>query len=270
MKNEASVFRFQKKGHKRLFFIAGPCVIESKELCLKIASNLAALSRKYGVDIIFKASYDKANRTSRDSFRGPGPQEGLRVLEQVREKTGLALLTDIHEPSQVKEAAKVVDVLQIPAFLCRQTDLLHTAGLTGKTVNIKKGQFMSPEEMQHALAKAGKNTWITERGTFFGYNRLVVDYAGIPVLKSFGAPVIFDATHSVQMPGAGKGCSLGNRDLVIPLAKAALASGVDGLFFEVHPDPDKALCDGPNSLLLSEFKKQVPVLVEIHEFLNSR
>jgi len=270
MKKADSVFKFQKKNLRSIFFIAGPCVIESKELCLKVASNLAALSQKREVDIIFKASYDKANRTSIDSFRGPGRQEGLKILDLVKQKTGLPVLTDIHEPSQVDEVSQVVDVLQIPAFLCRQTDLLNEAGLSGKTVNIKKGQFMSPDEMRYALNKAGKNTWITERGTFFGYNRLVVDYAGIAVLKSLNVPVVFDATHSVQMPGAGRGCSLGNRDLVFPLAKAAIATGVDGLFFEVHPDPQKALCDGPNSLYLSDFKKKLPVLIEIFNFLKNR
>jgi 2-dehydro-3-deoxyphosphooctonate aldolase (KDO 8-P synthase) len=226
---------------RHLYFIAGPCVIESETLCKKIADTLAALAEKHGVDIVFKASYDKANRLSGSSYRGPGLQEGLRILENVKKISGLSVLTDIHEPDQAREAAQVADVVQIPALLCRQTDLIAAAAKTGAWVNIKKGQFMAPEDMMFAIEKAGKKVWLTERGTFFGYKRLVVDFAGIPVLKSFGVPVIFDATHSVHLPGGGKGISGGNRDLAIPLAKAALAMGVDGLFFEVHPDPDKAL-----------------------------
>jgi 2-dehydro-3-deoxyphosphooctonate aldolase (KDO 8-P synthase) len=177
-------------------------------------------------------------------------------------------LTDIHEPSQAKEAAEVADVLQIPALLCRQTDLLAAAGKSGRWVNIKKGQFMAPEDMEYAIKKAGKKVWLTERGTFFGYKRLVVDFAGIPVMKKFNVPIIFDATHSVQAPGGGKGVSSGNRDLAIPLAKAALAMGVDGLFFEVHPNPDKALCDGPNSLEIKTFEKEVPKLIEMFKMIR--
>jgi 2-dehydro-3-deoxyphosphooctonate aldolase (KDO 8-P synthase) len=217
---------------------------------------------------VFKASYDKANRLSGSSYRGPGLQEGLRILENVKKSSGLPVLTDIHEPDQAREAARVADVLQIPALLCRQTDLIAAAAKTGAWVNIKKGQFMAPEDMMFAIEKAGKKVWLTERGTFFGYKRLVVDFAGIPVLKSFGVPVIFDATHSVQLPGEGKGISGGNRDLAIPLAKAALAMGVDGLFFEVHPDPDKALCDGPNSLKLKAFAEELPKLAELFQTIR--
>ena len=269
MEKIKSVFTYRNEKSPRLFFIAGPCVVESREICLKIASELAELSEKNRVDIIFKASYDKANRTSMNSFRGPGPQEGLKILELVRKESGLPLLTDIHDASQVANAAGIVDVIQIPAFLCRQTDLLRSAGLSGKIVNIKKGQFMSPDEMLYSIEKAGANTWITERGTFFGYNRLVVDFTGIPILKSFGKPVVFDATHSVQMPGGGQGCSSGNREMAVPLARAALTMGVDGLFFEIHPDPDKALCDGPNSLSVEDFRKNLPKLIELHEFLKT-
>lgn len=251
----------------KLFFIAGPCVIESREIVFTIAERCAELAKRNDVTIIFKASYDKANRTSLSSYRGPGPQEGLRILEDAGNKTGLPLLTDIHESSQAAVAAEVVDILQIPALLCRQTDLLVAAAATGKTVNIKKGQYLSPAEMEHPIKKAGNNCWVTERGTFFGYNRLVVDFAGIATLQSFGKPVIFDATHSVQQPGAGEGCSAGNRDLALPLAKAALAMGVNGLFFEVHPDPDHALCDGPNSLRLSDFEEALPHLIALHRFL---
>jgi 2-dehydro-3-deoxyphosphooctonate aldolase (KDO 8-P synthase) len=249
-----------------LFFIAGPCVIESESICKKIADRLAKLSSRYKVDILFKASYDKANRLARDSFRGPGRQQGLRTLETIKREFGLPVLTDIHEPAQAAEAAQVADVLQIPALLCRQTDLIVAAAKTGTWVNIKKGQFMAPEDMKFAVQKAGKKVWLTERGTFFGYRRLVVDFAGIVVMKQFGVPVIFDATHSAQMPGGGKGVSDGNRDYAIPLAKAALAMGVDGLFFEVHPDPDHALCDGPNSIYLKDFEKALPRLIDL--FVN--
>ncbi len=269
MEKSATIFRYKSTSEPRLFFIAGPCVLESRDTTLKIAATLAGLSARHKVDIIFKASYDKANRTSLNSFRGPGETEGLELLRIVKEETGLPLLTDIHEVSQIKEASQVVDVLQIPAFLCRQTDLLYNAGKTGKIVNVKKGQFISPQEMRYSLEKAGENSWVTERGTFFGYNRLVVDFAGFDTLKSLGKPLIFDATHSVQQPGAGNGHSSGNRSLAIPLAKAALAVGVDGLFFEVHPEPDKALCDGPNSLELKDFEQNVPRLIKLHEYLKS-
>jgi 2-dehydro-3-deoxyphosphooctonate aldolase (KDO 8-P synthase) len=252
-------------GPKNLFFIAGPCVIESERLCLEIGTILASLSAREKVVIIFKASYDKANRTSASSFRGPGMKTGLKILQKVKRQTGLPILTDIHSAQQAADAAEVADILQIPAFLCRQTDLLVAAGKTGKIVNVKKGQFMSPQDMRFSLEKAGKKAWLTERGTFFGYNRLVVDFAGIPVLKSFGRPVVFDATHSVQMPGAGKGVSSGNRDLAMPLARAAVCMGVDGLFFEIHPNPDKALCDGPNSISVKEFVNNVQGLVELSE-----
>ena len=250
---------------KKLFFIAGPCVIESEKLCLTIADKLAKLSAKHKTSIIFKASFDKANRTSAHSFRGLGKEAGLKVLERVKLKTGLPLLTDIHTPEDARDAAAVVDVLQIPAFLCRQTDLLAAAAKTGKIVNVKKGQFMSPADMKYSLEKAGKKTWLTERGTFFGYNRLVVDFASADVLKSLGRPIIFDATHSVQLPGGGKGKSSGNRAMAIPLARAALSVGFGGLFFEVHPDPDKALCDGPNSVYLSDFERDMPKLIRLHQ-----
>jgi 2-dehydro-3-deoxyphosphooctonate aldolase (KDO 8-P synthase) len=245
------------------FIIAGPCVIESEEICLSIAHQLKRLSSQYSVDIIFKASYDKANRTSKNAFRGPGPQEGLRILEKVHHESELPVLTDIHESSQALEVAQVVQVIQIPAFLCRQTDLLEAAAKTGRVVNVKKGQFAAPADMKYSLEKAGENSWITERGTFFGYNRLVVDFAGFPILKSFGKPLIFDATHSVQSPGGGQGCSSGNRDLAVPLAKAAICMGTNGLFFEIHPDPDNALCDGPNSISTKTFSDELPKLLDL-------
>lgn len=259
------LLKYAAKDHSCIFFIAGPCVIESEKLCLHVAERLAALSRKHRVDIIFKASYDKANRTSQTSFRGPGLKAGLAVLAKVRQETGLPVLTDVHTSSEATLAGTVVDILQIPAFLCRQTDLLRAAAKTRKTVNIKKGQFMAPGDMGHAINKAGKNVWLTERGTFFGYNRLVVDYTGLIDMRKFGKPVIFDATHSVQQPGGAGGQSSGNRDLAIPLARAAVSVGVDGLFFEVHPDPSRALCDKDNSLYLHDFEREMPRLIELHQ-----
>jgi 2-dehydro-3-deoxyphosphooctonate aldolase (KDO 8-P synthase) len=261
-------FSFGKKRRSDLLFIAGPCVIESYELCQSIAERLAVVAGRYAVDIVFKASYDKANRTSHSSFRGPGKDKGLAILADVKKQTGLPLCTDIHRPEDAAEVAEVVDIVQIPALLCRQTDLLVAAGKTGAYVNIKKGQSMAPEDMRFALEKAGERAFITERGTFFGYHRLVVDFAGMQELLNLGAPVVFDATHSVQRPGGGRGCSSGNRDAALPLAAAALCTGAHGLFFEVHPDPDTALCDGPNSLFLSEFEKSVPRLLELHVMLE--
>jgi 2-dehydro-3-deoxyphosphooctonate aldolase (KDO 8-P synthase) len=263
-----SFFKYSTVKKPRLFIIAGPCVIESLDICRKIASKLTALSAKHSIDIVFKASYDKANRSSSSSYRGPGRQQGLAILEKIKKEFGLPVLTDIHESGQAEEAAGVVDILQIPALLSRQTDLIESAAKTGRWVNIKKGQFMAPEDMEFAIKKAGEKVWITERGTCFGYQRLVVDFAGIPVMKSFGRPVIFDATHSVQIPGGAHGKSSGNRDLALPLSRAAIAMGVDGLFFEVHPDPDKALCDGPNSLGLDDFAKAVPGLLDLFEFTH--
>ncbi len=257
------------KAPEGLFFIAGPCVIESERLCLEIGDTLAALSAREKIVIIFKASYDKANRTSGSSFRGPGMKRGLKILQKVKKHTDLPILTDIHSAQQAEGAAEVADILQIPAFLCRQTDLLIAAKKTGKIVNVKKGQFMSPQDMKFSLEKAGKKAWLTERGTFFGYRRLVVDFTGIHVLKSFGMPVIFDATHSVQMPGAGNGVSSGNRGYAVPLARAAVCAGVNGLFFEVHPNPDKALCDGPNSITVKEFLLNAPRFVELFEKIKA-
>ncbi|HEX7511153.1 MAG TPA: 3-deoxy-8-phosphooctulonate synthase [Chitinivibrionales bacterium] len=271
MKNKvyASILNATRPESRRLFFIAGPCVIESEKMCLIIAERLAHLSSRHCVDIIFKASYDKANRTSRSSFRGPGRVKGLRILAKVKKATGLAICTDIHEPGEAQEVAEVADVLQIPALLCRQTSLLLAAGKTGKIVNIKKGQFMAPADMRYAAEKAGKRAWITERGTFFGYNRLVVDFAGTIALKDLGFPVVFDATHSVQQPGAANGRSGGDRKLALPLARAALGAGVDGLFFEVHPNPDAALCDGPNSLALTRFEEALPRLIDLHAVISA-
>jgi 2-dehydro-3-deoxyphosphooctonate aldolase (KDO 8-P synthase) len=236
------------------FVIAGPCVIESAEQALETARALAEIARGRGLPFIFKSSYDKANRTSGRSFRGPGLERGLAALEQVRRSLRVPVLTDVHSPEEAREAGKVVDVVQVPAFLCRQTDLLLACGETGKCVNVKKGQFVAPEEMRGALDKVrstgNENVLLTERGTFFGYGRLVVDFAALPDLAAHGAPTVFDATHSVQRPGGLGDRTGGDRTRVPYLARAAVAAGFDGLFLEVHPDPDRAPSDGPNMVRL--------------------
>jgi 2-dehydro-3-deoxyphosphooctonate aldolase (KDO 8-P synthase) len=252
---------------KPLTLIAGPCVIENRDLVFEVAEAVNAVCKKLGVQYIFKASFDKANRTSASTFRGPGVTAGLAVLQEVKDKLGLPVLTDIHESSHVAEVAEVVDVLQIPAFLCRQTDLLMAAAATGKAINVKKGQFLSPQEMSQVAQKlrtAGvENLILTERGNSFGYNTLVVDFRSLPQLQSFGCPVIFDATHSVQQPGGQGGTSGGQREYVAPLARAAVAVGVDGLFMEIHPNPDKALSDGPNMLPLHRLEPLLKQLLAI-------
>ena len=236
------------------FVLAGPCVIEDREITLTTATALAAIGARLGLPLVFKSSFDKANRTSVTSFRGPGLEEGLSILAEVKRETGLPVVTDIHHPEQAAPVAEVADVLQIPAFLCRQTDLLVAAAATGKVVNIKKGQFLAPWDMKNAVDKVrssgNDNVWLTERGATFGYNNLVVDMRSILEMKKFDVPVVFDATHSVQIPGGLGGASGGQREYVPALASAAVAAGADGVFMETHPDPDKALCDGPNSLPL--------------------
>ncbi|MCP4670868.1 MAG: 3-deoxy-8-phosphooctulonate synthase, partial [Desulfobacula sp.] len=231
------------------FLIAGPCVIENYETTFKIAKHLKQITTKLDIPFIFKASFDKANRTSIQSFRGPGFVKGLEVLDSIKKELDLQVISDIHLPDQADKAAEVLDIIQIPAFLCRQTDLITAACNSGKPVNIKKGQFLSPLECKNILIKAkesgNKNICITERGSSFGYNNLVVDFRSIPIIKNLGAPVIFDATHSVQLPGGATDSSAGERQFVPTLSKAAIAAGVDGLFIETHPDPDMALCDGP-------------------------
>jgi 2-dehydro-3-deoxyphosphooctonate aldolase (KDO 8-P synthase) len=238
------------------FVIAGPCVIEDEGLCLEIARELVAIGKNTGVKIIFKASFDKANRTSIDSFRGPGMEKGLRTLDKVRQVTSLSLLTDVHETSQAQSVAKVVDILQVPAFLCRQTDLLVACARTGKAVNVKKGQFVSPAEMKNAVGKirdcGNDKILLTERGTFFGYNRLVNDMTAIPEMQALGCPVVFDCTHSTQRPGELGQSSGGSRDLAPVLARAAIGAGANALFMEVHPDPDKAQCDAASMLRLDQ------------------
>ena len=259
-------------GHgEPLLLIAGPCVIEGEPQTLAAARRVAAFSQRAGVPVVFKCSFDKANRTSNKSFRGPGLTEGLRILARVREETGLPVLTDVHEESQCAKAAEVVDILQIPAFLCRQTDLLHAAGRTGLPVNVKKGQFVAPSDMKNAVAKlsdAGcKDVLLTERGTTFGHHDLVVDFRGILEMRRF-APVCFDATHSVQRPGGQGDRTGGDRPLAPPLARAAAAVGIDALFCEVHEDPDKALSDGPNSLSFELWEATVREVIAIRAALH--
>ena len=241
-------------GNGKIFLIAGPCVIESEDLVMEVAKKMKEITDKLGINYIFKASFDKANRSSISSFRGPGIDKGLEILARVKDKYGVALATDIHEPWQCEKSKEVIDLLQIPAFLCRQTDLLVAAAETGKVVNIKKGQFLAPWDMKNVVNKfrevGNENIMLCERGATFGYNNLVVDMRGLLEMRKFGFPVVFDATHSVQIPG-GKGDSTGgNREYVYPLARAAVSVGVDGIFAEVHPDPDKGLSDGPNMLKL--------------------
>lgn len=257
---------------RRLPLIAGPCVIESEALCLRVATTLARHCRRLGVPLVFKASFDKANRTSARSYRGPGLEEGLRVLAKVRSETGVPVLTDVHETVQVAPVAEVVDVLQIPAFLCRQTDLIAAAVQTGRIVNLKKGQFLSPSEMGRVVAKAveagARRLLVTERGTTFGYHNLIVDMRSIALLRGFGFPVIFDATHAVQLPGRGGDRSGGQREFVPVLARAAVAAGAQGLFLETHPDPDHALSDGPNMIALNAVSPLLEQLLRLRKSLS--
>ena len=252
-----------------LAFILGPCVIESEAHAIEIGAAIKEITARAGVPCIFKASYDKANRTSLKSFRGPGLEAGLATLAKVKERTALPLLTDIHEASHAAPAAAVADVLQIPAFLCRQTDLLVAAARTGRAVNVKKGQFLAPDDMRHVVAKldqgGASGIMVTERGSSFGYHDLVVDFRGLPQLRELGCPVVFDATHSVQRPGAAGGASGGDRRFVPHLARAALAVGVDALFMEIHEDPDNAPSDGPNMVRLADLEALLTSLLAIWE-----
>ncbi len=261
-------------GGDDLVMIAGPCVIESAALTLEIAWALKELARELSLPLIFKASYDKANRTSLDSFRGPGLAAGLEVLARVRAEVGLPVLSDVHRLAEVAEAARVLDVLQIPAFLSRQTDLVVAAAATGKPVNLKKGQFLAPWDMAPLVEKArstgNSQVLLTERGTSFGYNNLVVDLRSLPLLKALGCPVVLDVTHSVQLPGGRGTSSGGQREFIPTLARAGVAAGVDALFMEVHPDPDRALCDGPNSLSLKEARPLWRRLKDLHQFLRQQ
>ena len=259
-------------GRGQFFVIAGPCVIEDEGLTLAVARELAAISQRLDLPVVFKASYDKANRTSLDSFRGPGLQKGLAILARVGQETGLPLISDIHTPAQAAAAAEVLDVLQIPAFLCRQTDLLVEAARTGKVINIKKGQFLAPHDvgpMVNKVLEAGnRQIWLTERGSTFGYNNLVVDMRGLSIMAATGCPVVFDATHSVQLPGGQGLSSGGDRRFILPLARAAVAAGAHAVFLEVHPDPDHALCDGPNSLPLDQVEELLKGLQDIYALVR--
>jgi 2-dehydro-3-deoxyphosphooctonate aldolase (KDO 8-P synthase) len=262
-------------GNRRpLFLIAGPCVIESQALVEEIAGRLRETCAKLSIPLVFKASFDKANRSSGASFRGPGIEAGLKILEDVRAKFGLPVLTDVHEAGQVAEVAAVVDVLQTPAFLCRQTDFIQAVARAGKPINIKKGQFLSPREMANVVDKAratgNAGIMVCERGTCFGYNNLVVDMRALPVLRATGCPVVFDATHSVQQPGALGQSSGGQREFVPVLARAAVATGIAGLFMETHPDPDKAKSDGPNSWPLARMESLLASLVEIDRTVKTK
>jgi len=271
--NPANIGPYQCGREQPLLLIAGPCVIEREELTLSIARQLKEIVAGLPVHLVFKASFDKANRTSGSAFRGAGLEGGLAVLDRVRKETGLPVTTDIHESWQAEPVAAVCDLLQIPAFLARQTDLLVAAAKTGRAVNVKKGQFMAPWDMRSVLAKlngAGcRNVLLCERGTFFGYGRLVNDMRALPQMQSLGAPVIFDATHSVQEPGGLGTATGGNREMVEPLARAATAIGVDGLFFEVHPDPDNAPSDGPNMLRLDDFPEVLRRVIAVRQVVES-
>ncbi len=264
----------QLLGRNSLFLIGGPCVLEGREMALNIARFMRATCGRLGLPYVFKSSYDKANRTSWDSFRGPGLKAGLDILAEVRAEIGVPVLTDVHSVAEVGEAAGVVDILQIPAFLARQTDLLLAAGETGKPVNLKKAQFMAPHDMLHAVEKVRRTNnqqiLITERGTQFGYHNLVVDMRAIDIMAGFGLPVVFDATHSVQLPGGQGTCSGGQRQFVAPLARAAVAAGAHGVFLEMHEDPERALSDGPNSLPLTQVPQLLQELLKVYRAVHDR
>jgi 2-dehydro-3-deoxyphosphooctonate aldolase (KDO 8-P synthase) len=268
---KVQVANFQLGGDD-LVMIAGPCVIEDAGLTLEIAHTLKAYAAELALPLIFKASYDKANRTSLASFRGPGLREGLAILARVQEETGLPVLSDVHQVAEVAPAAEVLDVLQIPAFLCRQTDLIVAAAVTDKPLNIKKGQFMAPWDMASVVEKArstgNSRIFLTERGNSFGYNNLVVDFRSLAIMRGLGCPVVLDATHSVQLPGGERSCSGGQREFVPLLARAGVAAGVDGIFLEVHPEPSRARCDGPNSLPLPEVLPLWRTLKALHTLVR--
>jgi 2-dehydro-3-deoxyphosphooctonate aldolase (KDO 8-P synthase) len=255
-----------------LVLVAGPCVIESEGLCLQTAQRIKEITKKLGIPFIFKSSFDKANRLSIDSYRGPGIKKGLDILNKVKKKLKVPILSDIHCSKEIVETAKVLDVIQIPAFLCRQTDIVVAAAKTGKVINIKKGQFLAPWDILPVIKKiestGNKKILITERGVCFGYNNLVSDLRSLPIMREFGYPVIYDATHSIQIPGGKGSCSGGERQFVAGLSRAAVAFGCDGLFLEVHPEPDKALCDGPNMIDLKELEKLLKEIKKIGQALS--
>ena len=259
-------------GGDKLTILAGPCAAESMEILDETAKGLKEITKKLDINFVFKSSFDKANRSSINSYRGPGLEKGLEMLQTIKSKYDIPIVTDIHTPDQAEPVSEVADILQIPAFLCRQTDLLVAAAKTGKIVNIKKGQFLAPEQMGPLVKKVedsgNNNILLTDRGTSFGYNNLVVDFRAIPIMLEFGYPVVFDATHSVQLPGANGTSSGGDRRFVPSLAKAAMAAGANALFFEVHPDPDKALCDGPNMIALKDAEELFKQCKDIFEIVR--
>jgi 2-dehydro-3-deoxyphosphooctonate aldolase (KDO 8-P synthase) len=267
--NEVRVGNIHIGNGNPLVLIAGPCVIENEELIFSTAGRLKEICDRLTIPLIFKSSYDKANRTSITSFRGPGVEKGLKVLADIKRKLSVPVISDVHSPEEVGPASEVLDLLQIPAFLCRQTDLVLSTSRTGKPVNIKKGQFLSPGDVRNIIEKfistGNRNLLITERGTSFGYNNLVVDFRGFPIMRSFGYPVIFDVTHSLQLPGGEGNRSGGQREFAAPLARAAIAAGVDGLFIETHPEPSRALSDGPNMIPLAEVEGFLKQTKAIHD-----
>ncbi len=268
MTREINIGNARLGGNNPLFIIAGPCVIESQDVVFYTAEKLKEICRRVGLSFIFKSSYDKSNRTSLSSFRGPGMEKGLKMLSDVRSKFNVPVISDVHAIEEIKPASQVLDALQIPAFLSRQTDLILTASRTGKPVNIKKGQFLAPWDVKNIIDKftstGNQNLFITERGTSFGYNNLVVDFRGLTIMKSFGYPILFDVTHILQLPGGKGNSSGGQREFAEPLARAAAAVGVDGLFIEVHPDPDRALCDGPNMVSVDSVLALLRTVENIH------
>ena len=263
--------RFKVGPGQPLLLIAGPCVIESEDVARNVAEEMKGIAARLEIPFVFKSSFDKANRTSLDSFRGPGLRKGLDILGRIRDELDIPVTSDVHDVSQMEDVADVLDILQIPAFLCRQTDLLVAAARTGRAVSLKKGQFLSPWDMRYAAEKirnsGGQRLLLMERGTMMGYNNLVVDMRSFPVMSSFGYPVIYDVTHSVQLPGGAGGSSGGQREFIPPLARAAVAAGIDGIFMEVHPEPDKALCDGQNSMPLDQVEPLLKKLVMIHKLV---
>lgn len=272
MTREISIGNVLLGGNNPPVLIAGPCVIENEDITFSTAKRLKEICGNLSIPLIFKSSYDKANRTALSSFRGPGLEKGLRILSDVRSKFNIPVISDVHSVEEVKPASEVLDALQIPAFLCRQTDLILSASKTGKPVNIKKGQFLAPWDVKNIIEKftstGNHNIFITERGTSFGYNNLVVDFRGLPIMRSFGYPVIFDVTHSLQLPGGHGSSSGGQREFAEPLARGAVAVGVDGLFMEVHPEPDKALCDGPNMIRLNDLGSMLTTIKAIYELVK--
>ena len=272
--NKVKVADFEIGAGNPLTLLAGPCVLEDMDRCLYIGRTIRDITRRLGIPYIFKASFDKANRSSFNGFRGPGMEKGLEMLQKIKDELQVPIVTDIHTEAQAEPVAKVADVLQIPAFLCRQTDLVYTTAKTGRVINVKKGQFMAPKDMQNVIDKihegGNSNILLTERGASFGYNNLVVDMRSFPIMRSFGYPVVFDATHSVQLPGGAGTSSAGNREYVEYLTRAAVGAGVDALFMEVHDNPEEALCDGPNMVYLDKLEDLLKDSLAIYEVVRKK